>query len=47
MIELADGNTGQNAEIVFDDSLQGHAYLRQHRLLRYAYSAWSRLVKKR
>lgn len=47
LIELSRGSVQDGVEVQFDDRLQGHAYLRQHRLRRYAHAAMSRLLRPR
>ncbi|MBL4766402.1 MAG: class I SAM-dependent methyltransferase [Rhodobacteraceae bacterium] len=44
LIEFSQGDAEQGTEIVYDNTLEGHAYLRKYRLRRYVYSALSRLA---
>lgn len=47
MIELSREQASAPAQVEFHETLEGHAYLRQHRIQRYARAAWSRILRPR
>lgn len=47
MITLSDAERGGDVEVVFEDALEGHAFLRKNRLRRHIYSVWSRVARRR
>ena len=47
LVEVSRDGVQDDVEVEFDNALQGHAYLRHHRLRRYAHAAVSRLLRRR
>jgi SAM-dependent methyltransferase len=46
MIELSTGDNSSEAEIIYEDFLEGHAFLRKNRLKRYAFGFMSKVMNK-